>query len=541
MLKKLSTHQPGLICEPVSRSVRLPRRQLVRRLGGGIAALFAPALLTGCGPADDRSKEGGGELLVVDTPHPLSFEPSSTGRIYTQMGVAETLIEADVEGKILPGLAESWTVSDDGLEWRFKLRAKAAFHDGTEVTPDLVARSLNRARTRPGVFNFAKVERIEGAGDVLLVKLASRSVLLLPILTNFSTQILAPASFDSSNRAVWVVGTGPYKIKTVTEQELSVEFWSGWSGPEPEITAARYLSAGRAETRGVLAESGQADIVFTLDTATINRLQNRSNLSVRSVPSPRTTFLKVNAGHPFLSDVRARQALSLAIDRAGIAGGLLGSPERAATQLLPPFVREWHSQDVPPLRTDIEAARKLLAELGWAAGSDGILVRNGERFRLNLLTHTVTPELQLIASVVQEQLKGIGIEILVRVTASAEMPTAHNNGTLELAIVNRSYMLVSDPVGALLQDYGRSGGESGAMNWYDQGLVTALEELAAGVDPSRASSLRAQIVRTLQEQLPVIPIVHNPRTAALSSRITNGTVDPLERSYGLAQVRWRQS
>jgi len=515
-------------------AVGRPDRRAFISLALGIALT-----LGGCGQtADDTGAAR--ELLVVDTPHPLSFEPSSTGRIYTQMGIAETLIDTDAQGRTRPGLAIAWTTSNDGLEWRFTLRKDALFHDGTAVTPDLAARALNRARSRPGVFNFVRVESIDADGGELRIRLREQSALMLPVLSNFGTQILAPASFDAEDRAIWVVGTGPYKMRAVTEQELTVDFWTGWRGATPEVKAARYLSAGRAETRGVLAESGQADIVMNLDTATETRLRNRSNVSVLNVPGPRTTYIKVNAAHPFLSDVRARRALSLAIDRDGIARGLLGKPERVARQLLPPFVGEWHQEDLPPLRTDVEEARRLLAEIGWAPGTDGILMKDGQRFRLELLTHTVTPELQLVAAALQEQLGKAGIEISVRIGRTADTPQGHNDGTLELALVNRSFMLVSDPAGALLQDYGKLGGESGAMNWYDEGLVTALEELAAGVAPSRAATLRMQIARTLQEQLPVIPIVHNPRTAALSSRITNATVDPLERSYGLPQVRWRQ-
>lgn len=517
---------------------RITRRSALGKMSGSAVALCAPLLLSACGQADETSKRS--ELLVVDTPHPLSFEPSSTGRIYTQMGVAETLIEADGDGLIQPGLATSWGVTEDGLVWSFKLRSNASFHDGTPFTADLVARALNRARGRPGVMSFVSFEDIAADGDILRIRLKERTALLLPVLSTFSTQILAPASFDADNRAVAVVGTGPFKVRSVTEQELVVELWDGWQGPKPHITSARYLSAGRAETRGVLAESGQADIVHNLDTATEARLRNRPNISVLSVPCPRTTYIKVNAGHRFLNDVRARRALSLAVDREGIAKGLLGNPDRAARQLIPPYVKDWHQSEMPSLMTDTAEASRLLSEIGWTTGADGILTKNGEPFRLTLLTHSVTPELQVIASALQEQFRKVGIDINVRIGASAETPTTHNNGTLELALVNRSFMLVADPAGALFQDYGGGGGEYGAMNWKDEEVTAALAELKSGTEAVRAQALRERVVQVLQDQLPVIPIVHNPRTAAISGRIENAIVDPLERTYGLSHVRWRQ-
>jgi peptide/nickel transport system substrate-binding protein len=521
------------------------KRQL-RKASAWWACVLRPMVLgllvglAACGGATDEAVEAERQLLIVDAPHPLSFEPSSTGRIYTQMGVAETLIDSDTVGTIRPGLAASWTTSEDGREWRFTLRSGARFHDNAPVTPADVAWALNRARGRPGVFNFVDVENIVAEGDEVVVRLRSRSVLLLPVLANFSTQILARTSFDAQNRAVAAVGTGPYKVLSATEQDLTVGLAETWQGPRPQVVRARYLSAGRAETRGSLAESGQGDVVIGLDVATQSRLRGRPNVSVLKAPTPRTIYVKVNAAHPFLNDPRARRALSLAIDRQGIAAGLLQDPERAADQLMPPTLTAWRQAALPPLHTDLAEARRLLAELGWRPGPDGVLTRDGRRFSLTLLCQSVTPELPLIAAAVQEQLGKVGVQIAVRVGSAAETPAAHNDGTLELALANRGFMLVPDPTGTLIQDYATwGGGEFGAMGWRNAGVDQALRELAAGTDPTRTAALRSQLVRTLHEELPVIPIVYAPRTAAVSQRIENAMVDPLERTYGLSQIRWR--
>lgn len=137
------------------------------------------------------------------------------------------------------------------------------------------------------------------------------------------------------------------------------------------------------------------------------------------------------------------------------------------------------------------------------------------------------------------QLRGVGVEINIRLGNMAQTPAGHNDDTLELALVNRSFMLIPDPVGSLLEDYAEGGGEFGAMNWPRPDVESALRALAAGVDESRAALLRQQIVRTIHAELPVIPIVHNPRVAAASSRIEGATADPFERSYGLTRIRWR--
>ncbi|WP_241560677.1 ABC transporter substrate-binding protein [Paenirhodobacter populi] len=116
---------------------------------------------------------------------------------------------------------------------------------------------------------------------------------------------------------------------------------------------------------------------------------------------PRTLLLKVNAGHPALSDPRARQALSMAIDREGLAEAILRFPA-GGTQLFPPSLGEWHAEGVAPLAYNPEKARALLAELVWQPGPGGILTRNGERFSPTLTIFPDRLELPLSAAVLQQ-------------------------------------------------------------------------------------------------------------------------------------------
>ncbi|MFN3364737.1 MAG: ABC transporter substrate-binding protein, partial [Allorhizobium sp.] len=177
-----------------------------------------------------------------------------------------------------------------------------------------------------------------------------------------------------------------------------------------------------------------ADYVLNLDPASVARLKDKEGLDVRSVPIPRSLLVKVNAANPKLNTVEARKALSLAIDREGLAIAVLRY-QAGATQLFPPSVGDWHNPALAPLAYDPEAAAALLAELGWKAGSDGILEKDGERFTLELLTYPDRPELPLVAAVLQQQLQEVGIELTINSTNSSEIPARHNDGSLELALL----------------------------------------------------------------------------------------------------------
>ena len=77
-------------------------------------------------------------------------EPSTSGYIFTRMGLAETLVNANAEGQLTPGLATEWLASDDGLSWTFALREGVIFHDGTAMTADTVVNALEIARGKAG-------------------------------------------------------------------------------------------------------------------------------------------------------------------------------------------------------------------------------------------------------------------------------------------------------------------------------------------------------------------------------------------------------
>lgn len=470
-----------------------------------------------------------------------SLDPSRSGYIFTRMEVTETLMEVDDAGNPVPGLVSDWRISDDLTTWRFTLPEGVRFHDGSPLTAAAVAAGLETARNKPGMLQQAPITSIETDGNAVLVHLDQPFAPLWAVLAHTSTQILAPVSFDAEGNVIAVLGTGPYRVVTVEPpQRLVVERFEDYRGPAPEIADARYLAAGRGETRALMAESGDADLVFTLDAPSISRLSRNPRVDVHVAPIPRTISLKVNAGHPFLDSAEARRALSLAIDRAGIAAAILRFPEAAAAQLFPPGLGGWHVADLAPLGQDIEAARELLAGLGWQPGADGMLTRSGEAFRLTLRTFPDRPELPPIATAIQDQLRTIGIDLRVDIGNSSQIPAGHQDGSLELALLARNFSLIPDPLGTLLQDFGPGGGDWGAMNWSHPELTAHLNTLTRTTDTALQARLRTAVATLLQEELPVLPIAWYQHTAAASTRLSGVRIDPLERSYHLSRMRWSQ-
>ena len=244
---------------------------------------------------------------------------------------------------------------------------------------------------------------------------------------------------------------------------LAATAFPGYWGEAPHIADVTYSGVSRVETRALMAESGEAKFVFGLDLASVSRLDMLDHVEVLSVAIPRTLLMKVNAGHPFVSEPEARRALSLARDREGIARVVLRYPE-GATQLFPPSVAGWHDDTLALLGYDVEEASRILAGLGWQPGGDGILMRDGERFALMLTTYPDRPELPLVAAVLEQQFRATGVELTINTTNSSEIPAGHQNGSLEIGLVARDFALVPDPIGTVLSDCAGNG-DWGAMTW----------------------------------------------------------------------------
>ncbi|WP_111414341.1 ABC transporter substrate-binding protein [Billgrantia lactosivorans] len=482
-------------------------------------------------------------LSVVAPWEITGADPSTAGYVYARMRVAETLVDTDADGQPAPGLAGSWQPGDDGLTWRFALRDDVTFHDGSPLTAQAAATSLQHAQAKPGMLDSAPIAAIEAEGDEVVIRLDSPFAPLPALLAHSSTLVLAPGAFDDEGRVTKVIGTGPYRVKSVAPpQRLEVERFDDYWGEAPAIDSASYLAVGRGETRALMAESGDADVVFTLEPASRARLARDDRLTLHAEPLPRTIVLKVNAEHPLLEDERARQALSLAIDRGGIAAGLLRNPEAAAAELFPASLGPWHLGLDAGEAQDLERARELLAELGWQANGSGVLERNGEPFELTLRTFSDRPELPLVATALQDQWREIGVALEVAVGNASEIPSGHRDGSLELGLMARNYGLVPDPLGTLLDDFGTDpeamGGDWGAMGWRDDDLASWLDTLRQEADSAARGELAGRVAHRLNEAMPVVPVAWYQQTAAVDAELEGFSIDPLERSYRIDELRW---
>jgi peptide/nickel transport system substrate-binding protein len=514
--------------------VKSRKNPMLRPLTAALLIAFAAAPACAQAPAQER-------VLRITSPWEVrTYDPARIGWMFTRLGVGETLVAIGPNGELAPGLAERYEVLADGLTWRLHLRARR-FHDGSAVTAEAVVASLTRLRRSPGSQIAAMPLAEMRAVDARTVEIVTtRPFSLLPaFLAQSATAILGPASFDADGQATRMVASGPYRLlRNDGGTRLELEAVARDGEPMPTIRRVLYLGVENGDTRARMAEAGEAEIAYTILPAAADRLRRVRTLEVRSAPLPRNDYLKLNVALPIFGDVRARQALNLAIDRAGIARAVMRNPNAAATQLIPAVLEGWNDPSLPPYTLDRARARALLAELGWRPGPDGILVRDGQRFAFELFMHPSRPELPPIAQALQAQWREIGVEATIRAGDSDLIITMHRDNTLQMAATSRNFMLLPDAAGTLAQDFGAEGGVWGAMNWRSDVLVEALGAYERAFDEPARAALRQRMTRILHDELPVIPIVWLDHIVAVSRSIANVTVDPFEASYFLERIAW---
>lgn len=511
-------------------SAPIDRRTL---LSGALAGAATLTLRSGAAQA-----AGPAELRVAQPWEFKTLELGEAGFTYSRAGITETLVASLPDGRIASGLAQAWAVSDDGLQWRFRLR-EAVFHDGTRLDAAAAKGSFERLLPRSLYLKRVGVVAIEAEGQDLVLKLEKPFGPLLSYLVDNSAALLAPSSFDAAGRVIALIGTGPLKIVSADlPRSLLLARHDTYWGEKARVAAVRYDAVTNGDTRTNIAIANDADVVFNLAAQGVSRAAS-AGMKIERMIIPRTHILMLNCAKPQFAEAAVRRALSMALDREGIAAGIMRNKALAATQYLPPTLAEWHFADLAPLRQDVAAANALLDGAGWARGPDGIRAKGGMRFAGTVRTFANRPELPVIATAMQAQLRAIGFDLAISVGEAQAIYEAQKDGSLELGLSSRNTVFVPDPIGTIALDYAAdsiSPGSTGTTGWRHDELRREVSRYLAEADDGRRAAARRAIAGIIHDELPIIPVTWYDQIIATHPRVSDIVTDPLEQRYFLDKV-----
>ncbi|GLR53656.1 ABC transporter substrate-binding protein [Shinella yambaruensis] len=484
------------------------------------------------------------ELRVVE-PFQLQRLDTQTGGFQLRAnGVTETLVQTNPEAAVLPALAERWETSADGLKWTFFLRPNVTFHDGTAMTPEAVAASFKALLPTGNLIKNAKVKDVSAGDGTVTFTLEQPFAPFLAYLLDPAVPVLAPSSFASSGELTAIVATGPYRIeKAELPQGLDLVRHDSYWGDVAKIERVRVDGIPNPETRVNIALAGEGDLVLEIPTTAVSRIDRSGETHIVRAPVPRVVMMLVNVKKPQFADVEIRRALSFAVDRQAIARTIMGNEDLAANQYFPPAMKGWHFEDFKPQTLNVAEANRILDELGWKPGADGIREKDGTRFAGMMRTFPQRAYLPVIAEALQAQLKAIGFDLSIQVGESSLIPEAQNDGTLELGLGIRTMIYqVPDPVARLTSDFATdepSTDATGATGWKSEEMRAAVAAYNLTTDPEARLPLQREMAEILQNELPVIPITFTDEKYAVSERLEGFVADPVMQTRPLNHLSFK--
>lgn len=306
-------------------------------------------------------------------------------------------------------LSESWDISPDGRTWTFHLREDARWQDGVPVTAQDVAFTAD-------LFNHPAVTWRSGGATSLAV-VDDRTVVFRMRRSDWSWNIetvypkhllenLDPAEFQTWPFWSDPVGSGPYRYGQVLPGAmLELVLDSAWAGPRPPVERFRFRFGGQPV---VLLEAGEIDMARGENVVLLARSRSEFGIQMGQGFSGHT-MIWWNHNRPPLDDVRVRRALDMAIDRREVMR-LDELPDEVPLVDVPVTGRQWRERRIPvPVPHDVDRARSLLAEAGWAdADGDGVVDKDGQALRLEFNVHARAVD---DAVLVQEQFSRIGVAV----------------------------------------------------------------------------------------------------------------------------------
>lgn len=487
-------------------------------------------------------------LQIVSPREITSLRPDDTGYHFRRLRVAETLVTTDPEGNLAPELAKSWSVSSDGLTWSFVIREGVRFHDGSALTPELVRDALEaqrKARNNTEMVALLPISSVSVDGQAVIIKLERRFSLVPAILSDGAAIILAPSSYAADGSVSQIIGTGPYKVTNIGDKtSVDLEAFPGYWGAPANISKVHFTGATSPDTIANMAEAGQADLVLGLPQVLRDRVEGGGRVRVKQVQTARILGPIYNSADVRFKDAAVRQAISLSLDRKGIATALFRNPKAAANQLFSPAFPDWHDPKLPQIERNVGEAKRLLASAGWKPGADGILAKDGTRFSFTVIIGK-QPEMTSLTQAIQAQLAEVGIELKLENGSQTQTLESVANGSFLFGFTRRNYGAVPDPVATLLVDYSEANASKavwGGINYRNPQLESALNDYLAATKEDEQAAAHKKIRALANGDLPVLPLVWYDYNVSISNRVAYDSVpvDAQELSFWIDRVKWAQ-
>jgi peptide/nickel transport system substrate-binding protein len=536
-----------------SASGALSRRRLLGS-AGSLAALAAATPRLGTGFASARQETApvtGGDLLFVHQQIPSSMDANvwtgtNVARIMRQ--IYDPLVWQPEGGVFVPGLAEAWEVSEDGLTYTFNLRQDVIFHDGTPFNAEAVKATYDRM-----VDPESKSLQVSRLGPYdrtdVLDEYTVQVVLTEPFvvfLSNVSEVALAPASPTAvaelgEDYMMRPVATGPFRVQDWPDDTTLVLERNSDYAWAPEFIQNRgqayldtitYRFVEEPATRLIALETGEAAIIDAPPPEDIQRLTDDGVYQVNAfvVPGmPEHCPLNTTSGPT--QELAVRQAMLHGVDRDALALLLFnGGFPAGHGPLTSGSWAYWDGVgDMYPY--DTTRAAQLLDEAGWVLGDGGIREKDGQPLTVRAVT-TAGGDPQKVAEFVQGSLIELGFDFVVEAMEYEASARRYADNDYEVA---RLFYALIDPHDAFFLGFDSTqiegGGQFNRSRVNDDRIDELIQEGVTESDTARRTEIYQELQQIVMEQALILPAYETRLVHAMQPNVRGFTADLLGRPY----------
>lgn len=486
------------------------------------------------------------DVLIIGMSHEpiIDFEPA---RVYEFEGgfvleqVYDTLVNF-VGGKeaferVVPGLAQSWEVSEDGLTWTFYLRQGAKFHSGNIVNADAVVFSLRRSLALgfPPIWilqQFVPDQEMIKKVDEYTVAITTNQPLgemLIASVLGYQgicsivdpAVVQAHATPDDPWATKWLAehdaGSGPFILKEWIRRDRIVlkafpEYWRG----KPALRQVIIKDIPDPASQKLALERGDIDVAWNLLPEMVADLKKKTGFNIIETPSWYFHYLAMNVGYEPLSNVKVRQAIRWAIDYDAITQNIMAGAAVKCHTFVP--IGMFGHLDLY-YHQDLEKARQLMKEAGYEQG-----------FSVELLTRT-DPPYPDIAAQIQQDLKKINIDVKVTVMTYSELLKIYRAQQHQMVLVRWGADYADPSAQAAPFAHCETVGPEAKVkqlawrNMYVSGVTHWVEQAAGELDSRKREILYKAIQAVVMEEGPYV-IFHQPLIQVVARGVVQGLQVP---------------
>src|SRR5580704_5981312 len=300
-----------------------------------VGLISLTAMAAACGGSGSGSGSGGpgtsakvttlviANAVKVDTLDPEANSVNES--IWLDQNLYSRLLQPNSTGTgLLPDLAQTWTITPDGLTYTFHLRTDAKFSNGTPVTAADVVYSIDRSRAFKGGWGFllTAVKTVTSPdAHTVVITLSQPHAPLLADLAMYAYSVVPESLVKAQGSAFFQhpVGSGPFMVTSYSpDSEVDLAANPHFYATKPKISKVRVLIVPDDNTRVLMLESKKADVIENPPGSLVNQIDKTPGLSVQLFPSTRVDFVQLDEHFKPFKNVLVRQAINYALDRNAI-------------------------------------------------------------------------------------------------------------------------------------------------------------------------------------------------------------------------------